>query len=453
MSETDTPPGPAGQLVRTGLAAAFRQRRIRESSRHFWKAAPILAALGLGLAAISLWAGWAAIPALGVLGVGFAGLTAYTLVRRRARTVTDAVAAGIDRDADLGGELRSAAWFAAHDTRDAWTDFHLDRAAVRLDAVNWLERYPAVRAPRAKLATSVMVIAALGLSMTMTDRGRLSSSPLKANAAADAAPLVPGQPLSPELQKQLADLLLAAELAGASTDARLTASAELRDLLAQLGELRDSEALKELARAMSANPILSDQMSKEMQALAERTRRASETAAMPPELRNALEKLSDNLSIAAAKEMDDSNDPVAAANAQSGETAKSKADAPSSASIQSIQDADAGAGAGMIMMSDENATPGGDPGLGAGGGSAAANGGGTMPDIAKALRQETVEASTDSPGENVTTDTRHDTEHGSATITYTQSAPGAFDRSRAAAPPPVPEGRRSAVQTYFIRKP
>jgi hypothetical protein len=456
VSDTDTTPGSAGPLVGTALAGAFRQQRICETSRQFWRAAPIIAALGLGVAAISLWAGWTAILVLGVLGLGFAGLTAYTFARRRDRTVTDPVAAGLDRDAGLDGELRSAAWFAAAETRDIWTDFHLDRAAARLRAVNWVERYPTSRAPRAKLATSVMVIAALGLSITMTDRGRLGSSALAPKASANGATqgLVPGQPLPPELQKLLADLLAAAESGTLSADERLAASAELRELLARLGQLRDSEALKELARAMNANPILSDRTSQDMQALAERTRRASEMAAMPPEIRNALEKLADNLSIAAAKEQGAGDDPVGAANAQSGEAASNaKADAASSASIQSVKDADAGSGAGVMMMSNENAGAGGEPGLGSGGGSAADNGGGTMPDLALVLRRETVEANADNPGENVLTDTRRKTEHGLATVTYTQGAPGAFDRGRATAPPPVPEGRRSAVQTYFIRKP
>jgi hypothetical protein len=455
VSDTDTTPGSAGPLVRTGLAGAFRRQRICESSRQFWRAAPIIAAFGLAIAAISLWAGWTAILALGVLGLGFAGLTAYTFVRRRDRTVTDPVAAGIDRDAGLDGELRSAAWFAAAGTRDIWTDFHLDRAAARLRAVNWVERYPAARAPRAKLATSVMVIAALALSMTMTDRGRLSSSTLAPKASANGATqgLVPGEPLPPELQKLLADLLAAAESGNLSAQERLAASAELRELLARIGQLRDFEALKELARAMNANPILSDRTLQEMQALAERTRRASEAAAMPPEIRNALEKLAENLSIAAAKEQGAGDDPVGAANAESGEPgSKAKADADS-ASIQSVKDADAGSGAGVLMMSDENAGAGGAPGLGSGGGSAAENGAGTMPDLALALRRETVEASADNAGENVLTDTRRKTEHGLATATYTQGAAGAFDRSGAAAPPPVPEGRRSAVQTYFVRKP
>ena len=457
MFETDTAPAPAGELVRAGLAAASRQRRISETSRQFWRAAPIVAALSLGVAAVSLWAGWAAILGVGVLGLGFAGLAAYTFVRRRDRTATDPVAARVDADAGLGGELRSAAWFAAHDARDAWTDFHLDRAAARLGAVDWVARYPAARAPRAKLATSVMVVAALGLSIAMTYRERVSSEALTAasqKAAARDRLLVPGQPLPPELQKLLAELLAAAESGSASAEARLAASAELRELLAQLGELRDSAALKELARSMANEGLSPDQTSAAMAALADRTKKAAEMSAMPPEVRKALEEFSKTLSELAAAEQAVGKDPAASDTAQAGATAESKAGTDAAnAAILSLKEADAGSGAGVVMMSDQDGSMGGDPGSGAGGGSAAENGGGTMPDIALALRRETVEASADAPGENILTNTRRKTEHGRATVTYTQAAPGALDRSRAAAPPPVPEGRRSAVQTYFIRKP
>ena len=126
MFETDTSRPSAGELVRAGLKTASRRRRLHETSRQFWKAAPIVAAASLIFAAIGLLAGWATVVALGILGLGFAGLMAYTVVRRRDRALSDTVAAGIDRDAGLGGELRSAAWFAAHETRDVWTDFHLD---------------------------------------------------------------------------------------------------------------------------------------------------------------------------------------------------------------------------------------------------------------------------------------------------------------------------------------
>jgi hypothetical protein len=455
VSVTETPPGSA-DLVRAGVAAASRQRRICETTRQFWRTAPIVAGLSLGLAVVGLWTGWTVIFPLGTLALGFAGLTAYTIVRRRDRSVTDPVAAAIDRDADLGGELRSAAWFAGLAHHDMWAGFHLDRAAARLDAVNWTARYSPARAGRPKLATAVMVIATVGLAMMATQR-RAESAVAAKDAAENAAsnPLGRGQPLPADLEKQLADLLAAAE-AGSASSAALGASAELREFLAQLAQLRDSAALKELAHAIDTYPGFSpDQTLRELMALAERTRRASETPAVPPDIRDALEKLSEKLSVAASEEQALTHDPDDTPDAQSGELAESDGNTDSKAadSIQSVKDSDAGAGAAVMMMSDQDASGGGAPGLGSGGGSSGENGGATMPGVAEALVQETVEASADSAGQNVLTDTRRKTEHGRATVTYTQGAPGTFDRSRAAAPPPVPEGRRSAVQTYFIRKP
>jgi hypothetical protein len=453
--ETDTS-RPSGQLVRAELATASRRRRLHLTSRQFWQAAPIVAASGLIFGVIRLLAGWSWAVPLVVLGFGFGGLIAYTVVRRRDRGLSDTVAAGIDRDAALGGELRSAAWFATHETPDAWTAFHLDRAADRLHTVNWVEQYPPARAGRAKLATAAMVIATLSLSVAMTSRRPVSTAvapettPPKTPAAASIA--VNGETLPPELLKLLAELLAAAESGNAPIDGKLASSAELRELLAHLAELRDAGALKELARAMNADPILLSDRAKEM-ALADRTKKAAEMEALSPEIREALEKMSNNLSIAANEEAAD-DDSDAAAVASAGEKAKpNEGTGAESPSIQSAKDADAGEGAGVMMVSSADARPGNTPGAGVGGGSSGQNGTGTMPDIERALRSETVEASTDNSGQNVLTEVRRKTEYGQATTSFTQGAAGAFDRSRAVAPPPVPEGRRSAVQTYFIRKP
>ena len=92
------------------------------------------------------------------------------------------------------------------------------------------------------------------------------------------------------------------------------------------------------------------------------------------------------------------------------------------------------------------------PGMGAGGTSGAPNGGGTMPEIATALRHEVIEAHEDDVTGDVHSEERRKTEHGSAATTFSGSAAGRSDTSRAVAPPPVPESRRAGVQTYFIRK-
>jgi hypothetical protein len=417
--------------------------------------APIVAGVALGLAAVSRWTGWTGSLALAILGFGFAGLIAYAIARRRGRTVTDTEAAALDRDAGLGGELRSAAWFAGLADRDVWSSFHLDRAAARLQAVNWGARYPAPRTGRLKLATGILVLAAIGLSF-MTIR---AGGPAPGSTEVGPVPgrLPPrGQPLPAELQKQLAELLAAAE-SGAASSQGLAASAELREFLARLAALADPATLKDLAHAMdSSSGASSDQTLQELMALAERTRRASQTPAVPPEIRSELEKLADKLSIVASDEQAAAQDPDSDANPQPGELAEGsgQTETDTAESIQALKESDAGEGAGVMMMADQDSPGGaGQPGLGSGGGSAGENGGGARPAVTEAMLQETVEASADGPGQNVLTETRRKTEHGRATVTYTQGAPGAFDRSRAAAPPPVPEGRRSAVQTYFIRKP
>ncbi len=76
-----------------------------------------------------------------------------------------------------------------------------------------------------------------------------------------------------------------------------------------------------------------------------------------------------------------------------------------------------------------------------------------MPNLDAALRKETVEAYKDDTGEKTTEDIRRKTERATATVAYAGIQAAAFDKGRATAPPAVPEDRRAAVQTYFIRKP
>ena len=75
-----------------------------------------------------------------------------------------------------------------------------------------------------------------------------------------------------------------------------------------------------------------------------------------------------------------------------------------------------------------------------------------MPGLMAALKKETIEAYKDDTGENTNMDVRRKTERGTATVAYSSTPPAAFEKGRATAPPAVPENRRAAVQTYFIRK-
>jgi hypothetical protein len=454
----DTAPDPAADVVRTTVSLADRQRRAREASRHVWRIAPGVAAMIFVVAALAHWRGWpAAIPVLG-LSVSLVGLTLYIFVARRARPISDPIAAAIDAEAEMNGELRSASWFASRPERTAWADLHLQRAAARLDAIDWMRLYPTVRARRAQLATAVLTIAAVGLTITIPERVGLQPA---AAAAADknARPttVAPGalEMLSPELQAQLEALLAAVEKGDLATAQSLASNANLRDLLKKLGDLNDPATLEALARAMSAAAEQKPTAAEEMKALADRARQAAESAALSKDMQEALEKLADQLEIAKPQpgEAREASGASAGAPKPGNEAQGAAAEGVQDASIQFSKQADAGAPAGMMMMSSPDAeAAAGPPGAGVGGSGSPEAGASAMAALEAALKQETIEASQDDSGDNVETEIRRKTEQGDASVAFTRGASGTFDRSRAAAPPPVPEARRSGVQTYFIRK-
>ena len=111
-------------------------RRRRDTTRRVWRVAPILAAVCLAFAAGGRWVGWPLPIVLGPLVLGLAGLAVYAVASRRGLGVSDAIAARIDSDANLRGELRSATWFASRELEDPWIGLHLDRAAARVHAID-----------------------------------------------------------------------------------------------------------------------------------------------------------------------------------------------------------------------------------------------------------------------------------------------------------------------------
>ena len=313
-----------------------------------------------------------------------------------------------------------------------------------------------------------MAIGAVALVITLPGRAevravraaRVSVVPAEVGVT---VPLPEG--LSLELEKQLEALLTAAEAGKLQVDQQKSVSASsLHDLLTRLAQLlNDPDALKQLARAMdtkAAKPSAPDAM--KMQMLGERVKNAAGMEALPPEARDSLMDLAKGLSDAAqAEEAANAAESQEAAAAKAAQQANaSQANAPGKpgdmdqVSMQFSKDEQAGAGAGVVMMSNqEMPTDNSQPGFGAGGGASTKSGGGKMSALEEALRRETVEASTDNSGQNVAADVRRKTEHSQASATFTHTASGTFDRSLAAAPPDVPEGRRASVQSYFIRKP
>jgi hypothetical protein len=162
--------------VLTAVAAAARRRRAREASRLLWRSAPVVSTLAVAAVALLRWRHAPAFIPLVMLAVLAVGWSIYAIVQRRVVQVADATAATIDDDARLGGELRSATWFATSAKgNDPWPAFHLERAAERLESIDLDALYPPVRAPRARLATGAMIAVALLLAFVLPDRPQASA--------------------------------------------------------------------------------------------------------------------------------------------------------------------------------------------------------------------------------------------------------------------------------------
>jgi hypothetical protein len=459
MHESSPESTAASEAVRAALSAAARQRRVREVSAVAWRIAPVIAAVAMALAIVRRWTSWSPwLPVL-VLVIGGGALAAYVLAAIRRHTVSDAVAAGVDADADLRGELRSASWFAGREHRDSWANLHLQRAAARLETVSWATLYPSERAPRARAATVAFTIAALALTVVLPERVSVARSASQSEAAQAKATTPDGRPivaelLPPELLAQLQALLAAAEMGDTVTAERLASSAELREFLNRLAA--DPDLLKKLAAALAAQDPTKAPTAKELKAMAERARKAADMASMSQDMRDALEKMADEAEMAQGEQQSAENEdgePAAADASQKGDSAQSNsAGSMQDLSVQMSRQADAGGAAGIMMMSNADDSSAGPPGSGVGGSGSQEAAAAAAMALAAAFSHETVEASQDNPGDNVETDVRRKTEQGTSAVAFTRGAAGQFDKSRASAPPPVPEARRSSVQTYFVRK-
>ncbi len=450
-------------VVREAVSSAEQRRRRREAARQLWRAAPLAAIACLAIAILGRWMHWSVAVPISALVIGIAAAGAFVLYAGRVRPLSDVVAASIDADAGLGGELRSAAWFAAKDTRDEWMDYHLARAAERVQAQNWTALYPAYRATRERLLTGALAVAVVALVVTWPGRAGIAARVPVASAVAPAA-LPDGAglitPVPEDLRKQIEDLLAAAEKGTMSAQQQTKTAAKLWNYMATFNLPDDPEALKQLAKMMDPNQKGSaDDAARKMLELADKANKAADADSIPPELRKAMQDLGSQLSEAAEAEQHSSEK----ANQQNGASkdatpGEAAADAKSAdldkSSIQFSKDNNASAGASMMMLSEQPGQPGGGSasGYGGAGGSKAANNGTMPPQLQQALRRETVEANTDTAGDNVLSETRHKTEHTSATVGFAGTAPGAHVQAPAAAPPPIPEDRRSVVETYFTRK-
>jgi len=438
--------------LQNAVADADRARRVRETAVSLWKAAPLAAGVCLLVAITGRAVGWTPLVTLLVLGIAAAALALFVAAGRRRRTLSDADVSRIDEAAGLQGELRSAHWFAGVPERDEWIRFHLARAAQRARAVDWASLYPLPPAGRAKLATALMAVAAIALAMLVPGGVQLGASAGKTTATARKPGLIVTLP--PDLRKKLEDMLTTAE--SGDTGRTLTAD-ELRDLLAHLDDLARNP-YKQGDPAANAPGRTPEQTKADLKALAERAKKASESTQLEPQVRDALSDLANKLDDADqnANAMS-SRDPQDAAakddSAQQGAAQQSKSGASQDgSSVQSVKEAAGGSSVGVVMMTNQDAANARDGGMGLGGGASNAQNNGHLADLNAALRKENLEAAADLQGDNVQTEKRRDTEHARATAAFTHAAAQPAERGSSTAPPPVPESRRAAVRSYFIRK-
>jgi hypothetical protein len=454
----DIDSGSADKFVRTAVDAAASERRRRTANRQRWREAPWVAAGCLCVAAATRWFGGPALlPFAAVLlaaGIVIARSTAPRGVRASDRDI-----ATIDDDAGLAGELRSAAWFAGLSERDRWAECHLARAAARLRGISWAALYPRVPAGRAQLTTAALVLGTVVLSITSPSAARPhGGSPPKTAVFSQLSPAADRAEADlPELQKQLEALLVAAETGG-RLRSDLRDAADQRRLIAGIEALRAAGRLADLAHALAPatnganiSPVA------DVTALAERIRAAARRPNVAPEVREALEKVSETFSEDGGR-LGSPKEPSPNAGASrdtSGDLVRGKGPGPvDETTIQSLRESDAGAGTAGTMASSGagDAPKKTSPGRGLGGGSDGEHEAARIAGLEAVLRRSTIEAATEGAGQTLQTDVRHNTDRGEATAAYTHAAPGAVDRGHAVAPPAVPEARRSAVQGYFLRK-
>lgn len=457
------PSTPSDPTLRATVAGIDQRRRARAVRARVAQLAPYFAGAGLVLALASRWFGWTAgVPAAALIAMAVA-LVAMAWWGSRALPVSDAAAASIDQDAQLGGELHSAHWFAGTSLPDAgagegtsWAAFHLAKASRRIQAVDWPALYPPVQASRQWLTSGALVAVAV-IALVVGPRSREAILASQGLTPEEIAAVMARDMLPDDIQAKINELLGEIAEGGLTDDQARLKMDELRDLL---GKLDEATKEAELAQGAASDELAGGEKptdaAEQMAAKAEEA--AQTSAGLPEDVRWSLEDLANRLANAKEKqgETNEGKNENPSASEETGEKGNAAdgaetAQMQEAAGMQMVREAASDAAEGQMMQGGGGAM-GGDSKPGAGG-----NQGGQgqidLKALAQVLRQEMIQAQEDQLGENIDTELRRKTEQSQATVSFTRvPAPTTFDRSRAALPPPVPEAHRSLLQRYFQRR-
>src|SRR6185503_2337348 len=409
MNQTDQSQSPH-QLV----AQADRLRRGRRADRVVSHVAPIVAGVLLVFAGAGRFFGWSRWIPLIALGLAVVGLALYAWVMRRARQTTDAIASEIDRDASLRGELRSAHWFEANGERDVWAEYHLRTASERAAAVEWTALYPSVRAAKQWAGAAVLAVSVIGMSVYVPARA-------SGKSVADTI----GDPelaaaLAADMAAKLAALLEEMKKGNLNKDAEKISLEEMKKLLANIDPNLQKKLLDLLEKQAKAAELAKGKQKPADDARPERAENAS--AGLPEDMKWALDDKANRQAQQGDRQTNPNNPSASQETGQKGMgSAQAEQTQMSQAASPLVREA-ASESASKMM--------------------------------AEALKKHEIEANADALGENKDKeDRRKKTEQGKSTLGYTRVAPpAAYEPSRSAAPPPVPEARRQLLLNYFIRK-
>lgn len=439
-----TSPASSGARIRAVVASADRARRLRDAWIRAKTATPIVAIASAGGCLMARVAGastaWVLVSLLAPVSV----LIAVVALASRPRPVADRTAARADEDAHLGGELRSAYWFATRESVDDWTAWHIDRAATAAEHVAWTAVYPRPKL-RLSMAVSILVLAAA----VAVPLRRSLLVPTLASPAAGAVSLdeLDLSAAPPELQQLVLD-------AAAAVFARRISAGDALRGLEQSKEWRalDPDTRRRVDEALH-RIALDDQVAagkpapEPPGATAEQAQWAREDLAA----RLATEQAQKKTDPAAPKTSEQKSKEQAGATEESSDGQGGEGSLFKSHQVQ--REVPDGKGDPSGAAIDPNGPASGEAGTGFGG----KHGDPTYrraqeAAIEAAFRREVLEASTNVGSNDHPNERRRQTEQSASSLEYAPT-PGrsAYDRANVDTTAAVPEARLSWLERYFSR--